>query len=331
MSQNDPEDTPDAPNPDANYQSKIDRNATGLEALQGIFANIDAEDAPAPEVVVPPTPEAAAPAEPTDPALAVIANAEARSRGLLDQREAELNKREESIGDRMSKIEEFDQLRSRFMEDPVAVARELSGGSKSPEELAAMFYSALPDIDEEIKSNGQMDGIQARLDRMEKENQEYRAKEVEATQHRERQTFRDSYVGEIRSYLSSEDTTASDDLTFVNAYYAANPDAATADVFTLAGQMAQERGKGPLVRAPEVAQKLNETLSQVFGPMIEAMVKAKTEGNTPTAPVRHPADNRTLSNSASAPTTLPTNKKMTRQERLRHATAWANANMNLNE
>ena len=325
-------DRDDTPGEFKNDESFRNRTQAGVEFLRGQFEEVDAGDEVTPDeqVAEPKGVVATAPA-PTngeaDSGMAAVARAEARGRELFDKREKELEAKEQKLSESMAKIEQFEQLRSRARENPLAVVQELAGPGTNAEDLVGTMYSSLAGVEGEARTSGEVDSLKARLDRMEKENSEYREQAAKTQQQKEQDTFQRDYLGQISGFLGSEETGKDDDLSYVAAYYAGSPDSAKVDVFNMAGQLAAQNPEGPLIRPDEAARKLNEHLSKVFGPMVKVLLEKQSEGKTQAAPVSPPADNRTLTNAASQITQPNTKRQMTRQERTQRATAWAKQNL----
>lgn len=306
--------------------NKEDRLKAGTEFLAQAYA------AEAPEAVPADTnssggapPAEAAPATgatstPSD-GLAAIARAEARSREMYEKQKAELlelrqqvDGKHKDISDKESKLED---RRRKFREAPLEAARELLGEDATDDDIIGLFYGSLP-VDG--KPGNTEHKLLARLDRIEKENAEYK-KSIEAREREQSdRAFQERYRGDLTSYMSKPD----DGLDYLSAYYASHPQDTVQSLFKTAVDMASANPEGELVKPAEVAKNLNGTLEKMLAPVVEALMKK--QGKSRSAPERT-ADGRTLTNSASPRTSPESNKPVSRQERYERAVAWAKVNL----
>lgn len=260
-------------------------------------------------------------AQAEDRGLASIAREEAR----IQMEKAELKKQREELEAMMEQVKSFNSIKDRFNEDPIGVARELAGRDIPAEDLAAKFYSALPG-GEETDVN-KYDSLQARLDRLEKENQEYRTQAEKAQAERDQKAFQQKYLGEISDFMLDDATMGNNELEFVNAYFSSNKEAAVSDIFNIAARLASENPDGPLVSPAEAAKAVNEHLGKLVGPILEARSK-KTEGKPKSAPKeKPPTSNRTLMNTAQTTTSTTDSQeaKWTKKERWKRGVAFMNS------
>jgi len=320
-----------------NYIRKEARVNAGVEAFKAMAAEWDSESSTVeptqdmPLVTTPPAPAAAdaatKAAEPEDTSLAAIARAEARARDLFDRREKELKEKEEKIAAALEKVEELNRLKQRWREDPIAVNKVLAGDDFDQDSFTARVYASLPDADETVKTSSKYESIEARLERMERENKEYREQIERQQQERQMHEYRDRYVSTAKEYLGSEPAQKEHD--FVSAYFAENPQAAMSDVVMMAARTGEAEGRE--VTPEEAVKLLNNQLSKAFGPMVQRLLKTKSEGKPTSAPQRTQADTRTLRNSAGTLTSprsarADQRQKMTRHDRVNAGLAWARAN-----
>ncbi len=274
------------------------------------------------EGITPPPPAVA-----DDHGLAAIARAEARARESYDTQSADLSAKMAEMKAMQAKIAEFEQLQSRFNEDPIAVARELAGGDISAEDLAGRFYSAIPGVEDD---GNDLQGLKARLDRVELENKEYQTQAQQRDTERAQMEFQRDYTGKIQSFMGTDETQGNSDLDYVNAYFDTSPKDAMNDMWSFAGKMAGADPNGPLVKPADVAQSLNDHLKRAFGPMVEKLLQGSApEVITPPAETRPPADNRTLMNSSSVTSQPERQKGLSAQERYARGVAWAKSNIDV--
>jgi hypothetical protein len=320
-----------------NYLRKESRVQAGVDAFKAIAAEWDGEpaeehtqDMPSPVAVQAETakaPEAKKAPDADESGLAAIARAEARARDLFDRRESELKAREEKMAAALEQIEEINRLKKKWREDPIAVNKVLAGEDFDQDSFTARVYASLPDADEELKSSSKYESLEARLERMEAENKEYRDQIERQQQDRQMSEYRNQYVANAKEYIGGD--SGQKDNEYVAAYFAENPQSALSDVITMAARVGESEGRE--VKPDEAVKLLNEQLSKAFGPMVQRMLKSRTEVTTKSAPQRTPADLRTLRNSASASTNQSSARseqrsKMTRHDRVNAGLAWARAN-----